>query len=253
LNFTEKLTRLYANKSKHSNYQILPTKVAQIIGDNKVETTSRAEKERLDFLVRHLEIEDKTILDIGGNTGYFTFETLDLGAKATELFEGNKEHTEFVELSADTLGLEDKVKVTNEYFKFDGSYIKKFNIILLFNVLHHLGDDYGNSEVSLDKAKSEMINQLNSLSGNCEELVFQMGFNWHGNRDKPLFEGGTKEEMIDFVKKGIAKHWEIKSIGIASKAGDTIEYKEIDDKNIERDDSLGEFLNRPLFILRSLG
>ena len=43
----------------------------------------------------------------------------------------------------------------------------------------------------------------------------------------------------------------IRNIGIAESAGDKIIYNELDSKNIERQDSLGEFLNRPIFIMES--
>ncbi|MCF6204852.1 MAG: hypothetical protein L3J59_14485, partial [Methylococcaceae bacterium] len=89
------------------------------------------------------------------------------------------------------------------------------------------------------------------LSRKTRYLVFQLGFNWKGDVKKPLFKNGTKEEMISFITKGVESSWEVKSIGIAEKTNNKYIYKNINTNNIKRDDSLGEFLNRPLFILKS--
>ena len=62
---------------------------------------------------------------------------------------------------------------------------------------------------------------------------------------------GTKREIIEFVEEGTKDSWVIRNIGIAESAGDNIIYNELNSKNIERQDSLGEFRNRPIFILES--
>ncbi len=96
-----------------------------------------------------------------------------------------------------------------------------------------------------------IIEYLNKLSNLSKYLIFQMGFNWGGNINKPLFKKGTKEEMIDFVKKGTKSYWQIFSIGVPNLINGKIKYLNIDQNNIARIDSLGEFLNRPLFFLKS--
>ena len=50
-------------------------------------------------------------------------------------------------------------------------------------------------------------------------MVFQMGFNWKGNRDKGLFENGTKEEMVEFIKEGTKECWKIVDVGVAKNIG----------------------------------
>ena len=47
--------------------------------------------------------------------------------------------------------------------------------------------------------------------------------------------------------------WEVKSIGVPVKIDNPIVYRELGEDNIERDNALGEFLNRPLFILQRKG
>jgi hypothetical protein len=115
-------------------------------------------------------------------------------------------------------------------------------------VLHHVGDDFGDSALDMATAKQQILDKLNWLSGFADTLVFQLGFCWKGNRKLLLFENGTKEEMIDFIEKGVKSTWNVQALGIAEKT-EGITYCKLTHENINRDDSLGEFLNRPLFIL----
>jgi hypothetical protein len=245
----EKLVELYANKSKHSNYQILPTRLHLLLDAADVQTSTRHEKERLAYITSKINFAGKSVIDIGANTGYFSFELLDAGASSVHYYEGNKEHTEFVDLAVDALGLRGRMEVTNGYYQFDGSENRKYDVGLLFNVLHHVGDDYG-EDVGIDAAKRTIVGQLNRMSDHVNELVFQLGFNWQGDIRKPLFEHGTKREMINYVQSGVAGTWDILNVGIAVRTDEGVTYEELSDKNIERDDSLGEFLNRPIFILK---
>jgi SAM-dependent methyltransferase len=248
----EKLIELYSNKSKHSNYQILPTKLKEILVQDDIQTTTRSEPERLKYILNKIDFNNKSVIDIGANTGYFSLELLDAGAKSMHYYEGNKEHVEFVRLAADILGLGSKMQITNGYFKFDGSFESRYDIGLLFNVLHHVGDDYGDKSASMEEAKRLIIKQLNNMSAVVGTLVYQMGFNWQGDISKGLFPGGTKQEMIDFVRNGIDGYWQIESIGIAERTNGQVTYEDLSNTNVERDNSMGEFLNRPIFILKSI-
>jgi SAM-dependent methyltransferase len=247
----DKLIEFYSKSSKHSNYQVLPNRIKKLVGTNEIHTRTRYENERLHYLLSKINFKGRSVLDIGGNTGFFTFEVLEAGAIQATHYEGNKEHSGFVRLASEAVGLTDKIEVVSGYFPFDRSYTKFHDIILLFNVLHHIGDDYGRKGLSIKSAKRTILEQLNSLAPNCKLLVFQLGFNWQGDVKQPLFAKGTKKEMIEFVESGIKNSWDIKSIGVAQVNSGVVEYADLDDKNIERNDSVGEFLNRPIFILES--
>ncbi|MCD7825895.1 MAG: class I SAM-dependent methyltransferase [Clostridiaceae bacterium] len=243
------LIQLYEKKSKHSNYQILPSNFDGIIEKNELKIVSRYETERLKYILENIDIANKSIIDIGGNTGYFTFEMINAGAMQVDYYEGNEEHSEFVKKAADFFLLRDRIKVHPFYFDF-GDYKFHCDVILCLNVLHHVGDDYGNTQ-DIAEAKKKILNQINKMAKYTQYLVFQLGYNWKGNRNMPLFDNGTKEEMIEYVKNGTEKHWEIKEIGIAERCGDKIQYFPCIDNNIGRSDALGEFLNRPIFIMKS--
>ena len=250
MQITERLKELYNRNSKHSNYQLLHASIAKQISVDSIRVNSRYEQERLAYISGNVELAGKKVLDIGGNTGFFTFSALELGALSVDYFEGNKSHAEFVELSVRLLGVGNKISVNPRYYDFS-SCESRYDVVFLLNVIHHYGDDYGDGRVNMDQAKSCMLEQLNKLSGVTDTLVFQMGFCWQGDVNKPLFARGSKEEMIDFIQQGTGDVWETVKIGIAERRREGIVYTNLSDENIGRDDSLGEFLNRPIFIMKS--
>ncbi|WP_144605241.1 class I SAM-dependent methyltransferase [Algoriphagus algorifonticola] len=252
MNITDKdiLVDLYKRNSKHSGYQILPNSLKSIIEEDVTQFIPRYETQRLDWLKAQVDFSKMRVLDIGGNTGYFSFETLDLGAREVVYVEGNKNHAEFVEKAARLLNK--NLKVYNRYFDFSTDFSKeKFDVVLLFNVIHHLGDDFGNSEISMDEAKQQMSGAINYFSDKCDLLVLQMGFCWKGDRTKLLFENGTKEEMITFIQGTCESNWDVQSIGISEIDNEETVYRPLSEINLQRDDSMGEFRNRPIFILKS--
>ena len=244
----KELVGLYQTSSKHSNYQVLPDILQSEIGKD-VSVRTRYEKERLRYILDNLQVGNRTILDIGGNTGYFTFELIGRGA-ALRYCEGNEAHARFVKLAAEYLGLSDKLVVDNRYFNFD-EISGDYDIVLLLNVLHHVGDDFGDKDITLQKARERIIEALARLSCHTSYLVFQLGYNWKGNRDICLFQKGTKREMIDFILEGTKGCYDVEKIGVPEKCGGSVSYADLNERNIARNDSLGEFLNRPLFILKS--
>lgn len=246
------LNLLYSEASKHSSYQLIPESLKKYLDIKSELVNSRHEKERLDFIVSELDVKDKIVMDIGGNTGYFAFELLNRGAGKIIYYEGNKAHARFVRLGARLLGLEKQISVNDKYFLFeDLNIFKKVDITLLLNVLHHYGAEFGNKYGTLEYSKEQILNALKSLSTITDYLIFQMGFNWKGNKNFGLFEHGTKKEMIDFVKTGVNDCWVVREIGIPQKINGIIKYVSLNDENMARNDELGEFLNRPIFIMES--
>lgn len=246
---SEKLLNLYKQSSKHSNYQTLNDELLSVLGTDKSEIGSKYEKQRFDYILRHIEIKDKSVLDIGGNTGYFTFESIKSGCSYVDYYEGNKAHAEFVNMAK---GIFDssKVNVYSDYFDFDGEH-KPYDIILCLNVVHHLGDDFSVAG-SIDEAKMMIKKTIQDMSRYGDIMVFQMGFNWKGDREHCLFENGSKKEMEAFIEDATDGFWEILNTGIAVKRNNSVAYCEKNEENNLRNDELGEFLNRPIFIMKSI-
>ncbi len=251
MNIKERLNELYRCSGKHANYQIVYEKLNQYLDVSCFQTKSRYERERLDYILQHVVVKKKNILDIGGNTGYFTFTLLDKGARTVHYYEGNPVHAEFVKLAATLLNVSNRIRITNGYYLFAANDAKYYDIVLLLNVLHHLGDDYGDRNLSMDCAKKKIIDQINSLASRAEILILQLGYNWKGNPKLGFFQNGTKKEMIDFIREGTKKHWVIKNIGVPELCGESIKYMDLNESNIKRMDYLGEFLNRPIFIMKA--
>ncbi|GAB4191742.1 MAG: hypothetical protein Kow00108_26590 [Calditrichia bacterium] len=244
------LTELYNKTGKHSNYQILPERLKNLINQDDLQVKSRYERERLEYITKYVDFKDAEVADIGGNTGYFTFEALDLGASYVKYYEGNKNQASFVSRAAVLTGLDDKLDVHAAYVDFE-TFDNKSDIMFLLNVLHHVGDDFGDPSLSMTEAKKLILRYLNRMAEMTTTIIFQMGFCWKGNINHILFEHGTKAEMIEFIEQGTASHWEMVRIGIAERNGETVEFRDLNDGNIARDDSLGEFLNRPIFVMRA--
>lgn len=246
--FGKRLLQLYRQNSKHCGYQMLTEEIARIIEADGLPFNNRYEQERLHYIMKHIELKDKTVSDIGGNTGYFTFEALKHGAIRVDYYEGNSTHAEFVRIAKELYG--GNINVFNSYYDFF-SEDRKCDTIFCLNVLHHLGDDFHSLD-DMQVAKKEMVNSINALAGRCEFLILQIGFNWKGNRNKCLFKNGTKSEMIDFIRDSTNNFWKIEAVGVAVDKGGYIMYDELNDDNISRSDKLGEFLNRPIFVMRSI-
>lgn len=214
----DELKMLYLQSSKHSNYQILPNELAEIldIDENKILPTY--EKERFAFICSNILLNRKAILDIGGNTGYFTFESIKKGCSHVDYYEGNTLHAEFVN-KAKTIFRADNIDVHPNYYLFDEKD-KKYDVVFCLNVVHHLGEDFFYTG-DINHAKNMMIECVNRLAYITDYLVFQMGYNWCGNRNFCLFKNGTKKEIEHFIMDQTQNYWEIINIGIAEKRGET--------------------------------
>ncbi len=61
--------------------------------------------------LKPLMLKTKRLIDIGANTGFFTFELLDSGASTAICFEGNKNHADFIIESSKLLNQEGRIVV----------------------------------------------------------------------------------------------------------------------------------------------
>lgn len=246
------LLSLCRQSSKHSQYQAIASPLKECVPAVALQAPAHFERERLEYILRHVPCAGVSVADIGGNTGYFTLEFIDRGANSVLFSEGNRTHCAFVRKAVSVLGWQDRVEIHCHYLQFgaDLSLIDA-DICLLLNVLHHVGDDYGDAAHYVESAKRSILHSVSRMAEHATHLVFQLGFNWKGNINLPLFATGTKREVIDFVESGTRDNWVMQSVGIAEATNAGVAYRDLSSRNIQRQDCLGEFLNRPLFILVS--
>jgi SAM-dependent methyltransferase len=248
------LEQCYRETSKHSQYQSIHPDVLPFIDGKGLEVRSKWEMERMAAILESIPLQGARVLDIGANTGFFSFAALHAGCLSVDAVEGCAAHARFIQLAAQITGKSPLLHVENRYYDFDGEPADTaYDVAFLLNVLHHFGDDYGQTSASRESAKTHMCHALRLMAKRTRCLAFQMGFNWKGNRTLPLFAAGTKTEMINFVKSSVEGCWDLEKVWIARRnEGDgTVFYEPLNASNAPREDALGEFLNRPLFILRS--
>lgn len=242
------LRELYAKKSMSLQYQSLHSSIQGYV-DYKVPEKSKYERERLDYILKNINVQGRRVLDIGGNAGFFTFESCKKNAVSVDYYEGDKEYAEFVDLATEVAELSDVITVHPKYFLF-GEQNDTWDITFFLNVIHHIGFVF-EKEVTEDEVKKKILEHINEMAKYTEVMVFQMGYNWYGDAKKCLFEKGTKKEMEDYIRKGTEDFWTIKKIGIPEKVKSDFVYVDMNEYNNMRIDEYGEFLNRPLFIMES--
>ena len=188
------------------------------------------------------------VIDIGANTGYFSMAAVQSHANKVVAFEGNDAHAKFIFAAAKFMEWESRLHVENRYFEFEDSG-RMYDIAICLNVLHHLGDDFGDKSLNIEEAKKAIETRLETLSKRVRQCWFQLGFNWKGDRNSPLFPKGLKSEMIDFIQKACSDFWLIEKLAIYDPVKGS--YEPADEFLLQRFDDAGEFLNRPLFLLKS--
>jgi len=206
------------------------------------------DSKRAEYIFNNLNFKSLKVLDIGADIGYFSFSAALSGASEVISIEGEEESSEFIKLQLKLLGMEGIVKVQDVQFDFDVEQNEKYDVILCLNVLHHVGRYFGDSNLTLEEAKEKLIEYLNLISYSTKYCWLQVGYNWKGDVKLPLFANGSKRELIEFVISNISNYWEVEKIAILNDK--TMNYSS-DDHRMDRINELGEFGNRPLFLLKS--
>lgn len=115
-------------------------------------------------------------------------------------------------------------------------------------MVHHIGGDFGEKTLTIGEAKNQIKNLVQLLSSHGRRCVLQIGYNWKGDVSKPLFANGTKSELIDFVTEVCAGFWDIEQISIYNP--NVHKYEPVSNQLLQPFVGIGEFLNRPIFLLR---
>lgn len=245
----QELNMLYAKEGKHSSYQRLHPLLERKMGLAPATRRNQLEEARARWMSRQLDFQGRSVCDIGANTGYFSIAAAEAGACKVTAFEANPEHARFLRLAMNLLYPTGRVDVRECAYECGATSSPNTtaDIGLFLNVLHHLGDDFGSATDAVF-ARAAMTTMLTCMADGFEWLFFQIGYNWKGARNLPLFTSGTKQDVVSFLE-GVSPAWTVAAA--AAYDPGTNAYVPLMGAALDRRDDLGEFANRPLFLLRS--
>lgn len=226
----EELQQLYFDGTKHSNYQNIPGFVQETLGYSvKLDEQWRGDTARYTNLLQNVDFENlKIIGDIGANTGFFS---LSIGERYPAIkvraYEANSSHSAFIQSIVTQFNLQN-VSVQHLSVDMQGiGQLGKHDCILNYNVLHHAGVDYDKGMVDPETFQEYAVRYLGKLSEKSARMVFQMGYNWGGNKNKPLVELNDDAGKVHFMNKIFIKSgWKIGKVFTVQKSG-VFEYMEM--------------------------
>lgn len=213
------------------------------------------DKERAAFMFNHKSAVGQRVLDIGANQGFMSIEAALRGAQSVDAFESNEVDGLFLSRAAKAFAELRAVRAHTDNYAFEQANNSSWNYVICLNVLHHIGRYFDAHVHSLSEAKTVMSRHLQGLLAKQGCVWLQLGFNWQGNTQQPMFAQGTKREMTDFVASLVGQGARLSTIGIYNPIGRAYESVTQGDwahPLWQRIDSLGEFGNRPLYLIESL-
>ncbi|MGB3868923.1 MAG: class I SAM-dependent methyltransferase [Flavobacteriales bacterium] len=210
-----KLQELYSELSKHAQYQTLPTGLANKLDlQFEVNEEWRGDRPRLPLILDYARRNAcKNILDVGANTGFFTLSLAE-GLPNSKFLacELNRTHAAIITLLSE-IGGHSNIAVTDTPAELANiSAFGRFDLMLHLNILHHAGHDFDQTHVpNRESFKDYGAEYLSRFTKVAARMVFQMGYNWGGDKSLPLVKREDQEGKIQFT------------IGLMEEAGWTIE------------------------------
>lgn len=210
------------------------------------------DKERAAFMFDRKSSAGKNVLDIGANQGYMSIEAALRGAQRVDAFESNTVDGAFLSQMSLLFPALQAVSAQTLNYDFEHENSGRWHYVICLNVLHHIGRYFDDHVNDLSEAKILMAAHLRRLLTHSGSVWLQLGFNWQGNTLKPMFAHGTKQEITEFVNQMVGQHARIATIGIYNphrQAYDEVVYGDWHHPLWQRIDGLGEFANRPLYLI----
>lgn len=274
----EKLIDLINTDGKHASYQELPSILTNRYGDLLKEmdwNPSRLDTPRLRWVTDALGVNKlNKIVDIGANTGFFSFELIKKFGATCTAYEPHVPHANAMSLIKEICNIGDpnfKVESTGVSIN-DIKNIEGGDLLVFLNVLHHAGDDFDADKVrSIADWKEYSEDYLKQLSFKFNFMFFQLGNAWKGSSckiyDDKIFFRETKKLLED-------SGWIVESVGLIESFLGEPEYETYTLNSYSRNqESFHEiqglrkllrycgnklsfnvdykFLNRPLYLCRS--
>lgn len=260
----DKILNYYSDGSKHSNYQNFPNFITRELGITALKDENwRGDSKRYQFIKENIIFPIGAIVgDIGANTGRFCLDfAMENKQSNFVAIEINENNANFIKMICDMFHI-DNVKVINESAGLENiDKLPNLDIAFNMNVLHHSGVDFENSRVgNANELKNYIITYLKKCKEKCDIIVFQIGYNWGGNKSTPIVSPDHISEMIEYQKDiFLQSGYEIVNIGLYHNIKK--EYINVPVKSTKEqlqkfinDFSMNlnsEFYKRPLFIIKN--
>jgi hypothetical protein len=152
--------------------------------------------------------------------------------------------------------------------------MEQHDILLNYNVLHHAGVDFDTDMIaSVEEYEAYATEYLKRMAGKTKKMVFQIGSNWGGNKQKPIIPLSDDAEKIAFNARLFKNAgWKIIDISLHSRLKGTLEYRALPEEvlsqlnsclvgeekalveklvDLSEFPSFSEFYRRPIFIVES--
>ncbi len=190
MHLREQLRQFYNDQSKHARYQSIPAFVQEALGyQEQLDDLWRSDKPRYRYLEDFLErISFTSVMDVGANTGYFSLSLAHRFPRVTVYaVEMHANHVQFMQLISRHFHLPNLKIVQKPLLLENAEIFPSADVLLLFNVLHHAGVDFDQGAVtSPADFESYAVPYLSHLIRKFTYLVFQMGYNWGGDKRRPI-------------------------------------------------------------------
>jgi hypothetical protein len=251
-----KLHSLYGDNSKHSVYQNIPGFVKKELDYNEeINEDWRGDTARYRFLMDNVDFQYKVVGDFGANTGFFSLSLAFEFQNASFIaYEMNPNHVDFMESIKRYFDLGNFV-VEKKNLNLSGiEDIIQHDILLNFNVLHHAGVDFDKDIIHDEYAFRHYAEKyLAKLKTKTRMMVFQMGFNWGGNKKRPIVSRDSPDRFITYLKDLCLKSgWSIDKIFVHD--FETKEYENVpvkDEHSQDKPNGCGPTIERPSFMKNS--
>lgn len=216
------LRELYGDRSKHANYQNVPAFVRDALGyQESIDESWRGDTARYAYLLQELDLyPGQRVADVGANTGFFV---LSLAQRFPDCYfvayETNPNHVDFIRLVVEAFGLAN-VSVQASSIDLQGVQdLPAFDVLLHLNVLHHAGHDFDRGKVNapqdIDRYAAAY---LGSLADKSSIMAFQTGYNWGGDKARPIIPPQNQPDMVRWLVSLFERTgWQIDAMAFAVK------------------------------------
>lgn len=267
----DELRQLYFDQSKHSVYQSLPDFVQERLGlELPLNHAWRSDRPRYDYLVRKIDFRAKRVADIGANAGFFTLNLAHAFGARVDAYEAHPNHARMIERIAAEFGVSGIRVVVQGVGLREASALAPADIVLFSNVAHHAGYDFDCDLVpDRDALRAHLTDYLQGLGAHAKQLVFQMGYNWGGDKSLPIVPVHDCQALLDYASGALVQAgWRIDAVALAFREDSAVRYVDIDWQQALRarpgtypadplralrecavsQDGTSEFYRRPLFL-----